>query len=405
MARKLTKRVIDSLKSDTTKGTRTYDAKLAGFYVTAFPDGRKTFGVRYGGRKGRKRLTLGTYGEMTVEAARDAAARALSQAKLAAVGQAPDPAALRNRRRDCPTWGEWTILYTERAQLEKKSAASDARYLGLAPKGGPAFRAFRGKLSSRLVSDISVDDLLKFRDSLKKTPVQANRWVASVRACLAAAVRAGHISMNPARDIPQFREGTPRQRVLSAEETTALIAAVDAEKDLHARAGLLLLMTTGARLSEALRATWADLSDLEGERPTWTIPSPKAGTPQAVPLPANVVKVLRSLPRRGPFIVAGRAKLAPRRDLKGPWLRALTRARLTGAGLTIHDLRRSHGLEVYRTSGLLAAQKLLRHSDPRVTAAVYVPLAAEDLRGAQEKRAALLKFKTPKAAGGRRKGA
>ena len=403
MARKLTKRVIDSLKSDTTKGTRVYDSKLAGFYVTAFPDGRKTFGVRYGGRKGRKRLTLGTYGEMTVEDARAAAGRALAQAKLAAVGQAPDPAAVRTRRRDCPTWGEWTATYADRAKLEKKSAAEDARYLGLSSTAGAPFRTLRGKLSSRLLSDISPDDLLKFRDTLKRTPVQANRWTAAVRACLAAAVRAGHILSNPARDIPQFREGTPRQRVLSPAETTALLAAVDAEPDPHARAGLLLLMTTGARLSEALRARWADLSDLEGDRPMWTIPSPKAGTPQAVPLPGSVVRVLLGLPRRGPFIVAGRTKLAPRRDLKGPWGRALSRAKLTGAGLSLHDLRQSHGLAVYRGSGLLAAQKLLRHSSPSVTAAVYVPLAAEDLRGAQEKRASLLKFKTPKAAGGRRR--
>jgi integrase len=194
-------------------------------------------------------------------------------------------------------------------------------------------------------------------------------------------------------------EGPPRQRVLSPAETDALLRAIDAEEDVHARAGLLLLMTTGARLTEALRAKWEDLSDLEGDRPMWTIPSPKAGTPQAVPLPAKAVKVLLRLPRLGPFIVVGRQRLRPRKDLKGPWARALERAKLSDAGLAIHDLRRSHGLEVYRTSGLLAAQKLLRHSDPRITAKVYVPLAAEDLRGAQEKRAKLLKFKTGESAG------
>jgi integrase len=118
-----------------------------------------------------------------------------------------------------------------------------------------------------------------------------------------------------------------------------------------------------------------------------------------VPLPAKAVKVLLRLPRLGPFIVVGRQRLRPRKDLKGPWARALERAKLSDAGLAIHDLRRSHGLEVYRTSGLLAAQKLLRHSDPRITAKVYVPLAAEDLRGAQEKRAKLLKFKTGESAG------
>lgn len=393
MAR-LTKRTLDALKSDDPRGKRVYDSSLPGFYVTVYPD-RKVFGVRYGGRKGRKRLTLGAYGPLTLEAAREAASRALAQAKLAQIGQALDPATTRNRRRECPTWGAWTAIYLERVKLEKKSAAQDERYLGLAEEAGGSFRALRARWGSRLLSDLSTDDLLRFRDTLKATPVQANRWLAAVRSCLSAAVRAGFLSTNPARDIPPFREGTPRQRVLSPTETKALLGAIRGEEDPHARAGLLLLLGTGARLSEALRARWEDFADLDGPRPVWTIPSPKAGTPQAVPLPLDVAQVLDALERRGPYVVAGADRLKPRADLKGPWRRALTRAGLAQAGLVVHDLRRSHGLEVYRTSGLLAAQKLLRHSDPRITAKVYVPLAAEDLRAAQEKRSRLLKFHGP----------
>ncbi len=397
MALKLTKRAIDALTSDDPKGRRFYDSQLVGFFVTVYPDGRKVFGARYGGRKGRRRVTLGTYGPLTVDGAREAASRTLAQARLAAIGQAPDPATTRNRRRECPTWGGWTAIYVERVKLEKKSGAQDERYLGLSETSGTPFRAFRHRLSSRLLADLVADDFLRFRDTLKGTPIQANRWVAAVRGCLSAAVKAGFLSANPARDIPKFREGTPRQRVLSAQETTALLAAIDAEEDPHARAGLLLLASTGARLSEALHARWEDISGLDGDRPVWTIPSPKAGKPQAVPLPENAAQVLRRLPRLGPYIVAGRKSLAPRRDLKGPWGRALERAGLGGSGLVVHDLRRSHGLEIYRSSGLLAAQRILRHADARTTERVYAPISAEELREAQERRSRTLKFRAKRA--------
>jgi integrase len=390
---KLTKRTIDALPPGPEKGRWYADDELAGFYAIRYPSSTY-FAVRFRVHGRRRALRVGLYGEVTPDTARKEARGILARARIG-----EDPAAAKQKARTIPTWAAWTTLYAARVQGVKKSAAQDERYLGLAEEGGEVFRKIRRAWGPRALTEITPEDVLEARDLLRKTPVQANRWAASVRACFGAAIAAGHLTANPAREVPQFLEGPPRQRVLSADETDSLLRAIDAEEDPHARAGLLLLLTTGARLTEALRAKWEDLSDLEGPRPMWTIPSPKAGTPQAVPLPAAVVKVLRRLARIGPYIVTGRKELAPRKDLKGAWSRALERAGLSSAGIHVHDLRRSHGLEVYRTSGLLAAQKLLRHSDPRVTAAVYVPLAAEDLRGAQEKRSRLLKFRMTRKAG------
>lgn len=388
---KLTKRSIDALPPGPEKGRWYADDELHGFYAVAHPRA-VVFAVRYRIGSARRVLRLGHYGPLTPEIARRRAQEVLGRVALG-----EDPAQEKRRQRTIPTWGAWTTTYLSRVKNTKKSAAQDARYLGLVEEGGDLFRSIRRRWTARALTEITPEDILSARDELRETPVQANRWTASVRACFAAAIAAGHLATNPARDVPKFLEGPPRQRVLSSEETNALLRAIDAEEDPHARAGLLLLVTTGARLSEVLHAKWQDLTDLEGARPSWTIPSPKAGTPQAVPLPALVARVLQRLPLRGLFVVAGRKELEGRRDLKGPWARALERAGLTKAGLTIHDIRRSHGLEVYRTSGLLAAQKLLRHSDPRVTAKVYVPLAAEELRDAQERRARLLNFRRPAA--------
>ncbi|MBM4369650.1 MAG: site-specific integrase, partial [Deltaproteobacteria bacterium] len=174
-----------------------------------------------------------------------------------------------------------------------------------------------------------------------------------------------------------FREGPPRDRVLSADELPRVLAAFDALPDPHVRAAFVLLMDTGARKSEALRARWCDF-DLDGG--TWRIPSPKAGRPQVIPLAPHTVAFLRTVPRVGPWFCPGRDPTEPREDLKGPWARIREAADLDG--VTIHDLRRTFGLAVARAAGLHVASKLLRHSDIRITERVYAPLGLDDLRNA-----------------------
>ena len=51
------------------------------------------------------------------------------------------------------------------------------------------------------------------------------------------------------------------------------------------------------------------------------------------------------------------------------------------AGLALRDCRRTFGLEIATRAGILAASKLLRHSDARITSQVYAPVAMADLRG------------------------
>ena len=48
--------------------------------------------------------------------------------------------------------------------------------------------------------------------------------------------------------------------------------------------------------------------------------------------------------------------------------------------INVHDIRRTYGLRVAKHSGILAAQKLLRHSSAAVTSRVYTPLGIDHLR-------------------------
>jgi len=384
------------------------DADLPGLYLVVFATGAKVFYVRYRIGNRRRVTTIGPYGVETIESARSKARRILSAANLGS-----DVAEERKRRREMPTFGAWVDTYLSRVRLENKDPRSYEKFLGTeSPKG----KALRARWGGRPLDSITPEDVLAFRDSLRREkrkkrndagkegaalapkgppPTTANRWTGAVRACFSAAIRAGHITTNPARGHSPLLEAPPRARVLSADEMERFLRALDAEPDVHVKAAFRLLVETGARLSEVLRARW---DDLDFDAGLWRIPSPKSGHPQIVPLGLRTAAMLKKLPRKGPYVVAGRKAEDPRADLKKPWERLREVAKL--GDVRIHDIRRSFGLEVAKTAGLHVASKLLRHSSIKVTEAAYAPLGLDELREAVEKRADVLHFPDQKKSAG-----
>ncbi len=383
------------------------DAEVTGLYLVVFATGAKVFFARY--RVGaRRRVTrIGPYGVETIESARSKARRILSSANLGT-----DVAEEGKKRREMPTFGAWVDTYLSRVRLENKDPRSYEKFLGTeSPKG----RALRARWGSRPLDSITPEDVLAFRDSLRREkrkkgdagkesvpaapkgppPTTANRWTGAVRACFSAAIRAGHITTNPARGHSPLLEAPPRARVLSPDEMERFLRALEAEPDLYVRAAFRLLVETGARLSEVLHARWEDLDLAAG---LWRIPSPKSGRPQTVPLGSRTVTMLKKLVKKGSYVVAGRKVDEPRADLKNAWERLRTEAEL--GDVRVHDIRRSFGLEVAKSAGLHVASKLLRHSSVKVTEQVYAPLGLDELRAAVEKRADVLPFPDQKRSAG-----
>ncbi len=369
--KKLTSRTLNAIPPGPKKGTWHADADLPGFFVVSYPR-VKVFYVRVRIGSQRRVIKIGHLGALTPDQARTKAKELLSSAALGG-----NPAEARETARNMPTFGAWTKTYLARIALTKKSPREDRRFLPMAAE----------RWGGRALDSLTSEDVLAFRQTLSETPTQANRWLAAVRSCLSAAVVAGYLRSNPAKGVKPFKENAPRARVLDADEMEALLVALKAEPDAHARAAVHLLVESGARLSEALHAKWEDV-DFSGG--TWRIPSPKSGHPQTVPLAKDTLSMLRRLPRVGPFIIPGRNPEKARADLKGVWNRLIERAKLED--VHVHDVRRTFGLAVAKAAGLHVASKLLRHADVRVTERVYAPLGIEDLRAATEARAAVLPF-------------
>lgn len=389
MPHKLTQRFVSSLTTPEPGGQRFADSDLRGFAVQVYPSGRKVFQVRYRNTLGRRRLmVVGDYGPLTVETAREQA-----RALLGSVALGSDPAEAAEARQSAPEWAEWVKVYLEGVQRRKKSWKEDYRYLNstlekdlriklegvkeLEPEGVASW-------GTKKLADLTAEDVTKAFERTDKDAgrTSANRFLASVRACLQAAWRLDKVAVNVAMKVRALPENPPRQRVLDDDELGRALEAVASLPDPYARLAFILLIETGARLSEVLHARWVDI-DLEGK--LWRLPSPKSGKPQVIPLPDSTCAAVRNVKRLGPYVIPGQSGNAPRSDLKGPWNLIRENAELSDCN--IHDLRRSFGLRVARAAGLHVASKLLRHSTVRVTETVYAPLGIDELRKASNKAA------------------
>jgi integrase len=372
MSKPLTVGLVNKLAKKTPappqgKRIRFYDSSFRGLAAVKLPSGHVVFTLEYGPRNRRRRVTIGRLGEIGLDEARR---RAKVQAGEIVKGS--DPVAEKAARRAAVTFAAWRESYVEMVKERKKTWRDDKRYLG---RAGAWW-------DHKLLLAITTEDVEKAFQQTRKArgKVSANRFLASVRACLQQAWRLSKVVENVAAKVSFLPENPPRSRVLSDEELQAVVQALAEIEDPWERAAIALIIETGARKSEALRARWEDL-DLQAR--TWRIPSPKAGHPQLVPLAGSTVALLRNLPHRGEWVFPGRHSGAHRADVRDVWARVREAADVPD--VTVHDLRRSFGLQAARSAGLHVASRLLRHSRVTTTAAIYAPLGLDELQKATEK--------------------
>lgn len=133
-------------------------------------------------------------------------------------------------------------------------------------------------IGDRAIVGIVHQDVRRIVESVvaREAPVQARVVLAVTKQLFRFALQRGDIETNPAERFTNPRvlgvvTKNERQRVLSSEEIRAFWLALDAYRGLSptVRNGLKLLLLTGVRSGELLRARLADF-DLKAE--TWTVP-------------------------------------------------------------------------------------------------------------------------------------
>jgi len=126
-------------------------------------------------------------------------------------------------------------------------------------------------------------------------PGSTNRVIILCRYIFNCAIRwEVPISRNPTAGIDLFPENNKVERFLSADEAKLLFEALEQSKAPMLKYIVPMLLLTGARKSEVLRARWQDF-DFEGR--IWTVEFNKSGKVRYIPLSDGVLDLLKQVPR------------------------------------------------------------------------------------------------------------
>lgn len=365
------------------------DGATPGFGVRVTETGSKAFYFEAKFRGRTRRVVLGPYPGMTVQAARNRA-----HAKRGEMVDGVDPAAEQRGRRNEQTFGAliegWrtgSLFDGDRngVRLEdrKRSWKDDEQRL----------RDFLEAWSRRRLSDISSDDVAELHTRIARDngPYVANRTLALLRAMLRLGQRKKLIAPGPLpTDGVEPCEERPRERALNRREARAVLASIAAEESPLWRAYFVLLLMLGRRRGELLSAKWRDV-DLESDEPTWRLPETKAGRVELVELPSQAVAILKALPRseESEHVFPGSGERGHLREPKRAWARIVERAKVED--VRIHDLRRTVGKWLRRSGvSLQAVGLVLGHSQLSTTARHYSSLDRDDRRETLERHATLL---------------
>lgn len=266
-------------------------------------------------------------------------------------------------------------VYLPHIKAYKRSWRTDARianrHLSSVFGARPLARIRRGE----------IEDWLRSLLERGFAPASCNRFLAVLKTICTVAENRGFLppGSSPCKGISGFRTSAQKERYLSTHEAARLMRVLKDSPHPHAHA-LQLLLLTGARKSEILKARWENM-DLE--RGMLTIPVSKSGSARHIVLSEAAMKVIRNLPRtESPWLFPGQSKGKALSDVYLFW--NSLRRELGLCDVRIHDLRHSFASFLVNAGHTLyEVQKMLGQADPRTTMR-YAHLEQATLRAAAE---------------------
>ncbi|MSQ84996.1 MAG: site-specific integrase [Myxococcales bacterium] len=334
------------------------------------PNGHKAweYEFRHGGKK--RRMTLGSYPEMTVagaHAAHGAAMLKLERGKDPAVKPTPKAAPTpQSEARASPatfTVKKLCTAYMNLHAAKKKSGAEDLRMISVEIL--PAF----GNRSASAITRVEIIALLAKK--ALTAPISANRLKSLIHMIYEFGVYEGLLKVNPCLGLKMPAKEHPRDRVLSASEIQQFWGRLETAPIAPAtRHALKLLLITGQRTDMVRTMQWSEVNIADR---LWTVPASKMknDTVHRVHLSPMALDVLAAMSNTGVHVFPG--------DKAGkPFTETVTstavRRNLAHFGVgqwTPHDLRRTVASQMAELRVLpVAIECVLAHLD-RTVAGTY----------------------------------
>lgn len=395
----LTKRVVDAAVPDARKHIFVWDGDPRGFGLLVLPSGTKSFIIQYRNAAGRsRRYTIGRFPTFTVDEARREA-----KDLLVAVAKGRDPVVERQAMRTAPDVATLLDRYLKE-HVNRHNAATTRLEVGRLVE-----RVLKPRIGHHQVNAVTTRDLARMHGELADTPRQANFCLAIASKAFSLAetwgLRPSH--SNPTRGIRRFAE-VERERFLRPKELARLGAALEEAEgpglpwdivkpesrhlaaDRRTRPNpaaldaVLLLLFTGARLSEILSAEWSHV-DLDAG--TLALPDRKGQKRKPHPVSEAALEILRQLAqrKRGRWVLPGDAmgtRHVSKAVVENTWQKLRRRAEIEDVRL--HDLRHTVGtLAGQLGANAFLIQHLLRHRNVAITGR-YVNADADPIRSVSD---------------------
>tara|TARA_Y100001956_G_C4083095_1_gene169386 strand:- start:45 stop:998 length:954 start_codon:yes stop_codon:yes gene_type:complete len=275
------------------------------------------------------------------------------------------------------TFGQFSEKYMEYVKPRKRSWKNDETMLD---------KRLRPLFGETLLKDLKRQAIQQMHTDLLEqgfSPATCDHHVKLMRHMLNLAIQWEMIDTNVCEKIPLYNKDNQVENIMTEEQQQHLLATLDSHPNRIPCLLFKFLLNTGARYREALNAKWSDI-DLENR--TWVIPATNSKSKRinSVPLNSAAIEVLAAMeayPKHEHIWINQRTQ-KKYDNINKTWNRI--REKIGNPELRLHDLRHQFASNLVNNGrSLYECQKLLGHSDPKVTTR-YAHLSTKSLQEASE---------------------
>jgi integrase len=250
--------------------------------------------------------------------------------------------------------------YTPYAAPRKRSFSRDEELYRL---------RIKDRFGNRRLNQISRQQIQTFHTELLQSglaPATCDHHLKLLKRVFNLAIDWGlHTGTNPVARVPMLNADNRIERYLDEAQLRRLVTVLRTDANRPVCNIALFLLSTGARLNEALSATW---DQIDRDNRVWRIPAlnSKSKKTRAVPLNDSALEVLSQLDTKEGYVFVNKETGKPYTTIAKVWERLRKAADVPK--LRLHDLRHSFAsMLINGGRTIYEVQRILGHSDTKVT--------------------------------------